>query len=680
MSGSTNWAQVRLIARWEALRLMRDRKALFFSIVLPVLLYPLLFLGQGKLEEVSEERMASQEAELVLDLDGAEPDLATELTALLAGLEGLKVRTEGLEELGAALSLEEPERTETLREMFDELEVDLALLTTPAGVAEEGRTVFHVVQSKTDERALVARSQVLDALDELEGPRRLARLIELLGDDPAEQFRAESVDLADASDSLGLNLGRLLPLIGVLVLIGGGSFAALEAYAAEREVGTLETLLVQPVGRAEIAWGKFLVVVGAALAAWSANTLGFITCGAIGIVGDAPIVGVDGAALLGRGLLAVLCFLPVVLGVAALLSLVSARSRSFKEGQQLLLPVTLALAAAVGPAAAPGLENSTGFSLIPLFGSALAVRDVLAGQPSLLLASFAFLSSGLLAGLLLSRVGRLLDAERLLSTADLAGEARSRRITGRQATRWGWAAVAGIWIVGSWLQSRSLVVGLLLTLWGLALPLGLAAAFHLARTSGRRPAELLALRAPRVSGGLWALGLAPCLVFLIPALMELQQRLLPMPSMDAGAFGELFSALLDRPRWQSLFLIALSPAVCEELVFRGAVLGGLARDTRPARAIAIQALLFALAHGSVHRLMPTFLLGGVLGLLRLRTGSIWPCVLLHALYNGALVQFSSVAGGAWDPLRWGLSGLAALALGITLASLAREHRAPRAED
>ena len=43
----------------------------------------------------------------------------------------------------------------------------------------------------------------------------------------------------------------------MLVLLSGGSYAALAAFAGERESGTLETLLVQPVPSLDIVWGKF---------------------------------------------------------------------------------------------------------------------------------------------------------------------------------------------------------------------------------------------------------------------------------------------------------------------------------------------------------------------------------------------------------------------------------------
>ena len=51
----TRWEQGRAVFRAELLGLLRDRLALFSAVVLPVLLYPLLFFGQRWLEQLSRE-------------------------------------------------------------------------------------------------------------------------------------------------------------------------------------------------------------------------------------------------------------------------------------------------------------------------------------------------------------------------------------------------------------------------------------------------------------------------------------------------------------------------------------------------------------------------------------------------------------------------------------------------
>jgi len=72
----------------------------------------------------------------------------------------------------------------------------------------------------------------------------------------------------------------------------------------------------------------------------------------------------------------------------------------------------------------------------------------------------------------------------------------------------------------------------------------------------------------------------------------------------------------------------------EEILFRGVLLPVLGTWIGPAGAVALSAALFAAAHLSLGEWIPLFLLGLGLGLLRLRSGRLASCVLLHALWNG----------------------------------------------
>ncbi len=82
-----------------------------------------------------------------------------------------------------------------------------------------------------------------------------------------------------------------------------------------------------------------------------------------------------------------------------------------------------------------------------------------------------------------------------------------------------------------------------------------------------------------------------------------------------------------------LGVVALLPALCEELATRGV----LARALRPGlgriAAVVISALCFATFHLSIVRFVPTLALGVVLASLTLAADSIWPAVLAHFLNN-----------------------------------------------
>ena len=118
------------------------------------------------------------------------------------------------------------------------------------------------------------------------------------------------------------------------------------------------------------------------------------------------------------------------------------------------------------------------------------------------------------------------------------------------------------------------------------------------------------------------------------AVVGLTPRFAQMPGwLDHEIVKLLVPGDQPGPLWALWLLIALTPALCEETFFRGLMLSGL-RRWGPWAAIGISALLFGLLHGSIYRLLPTFMLGLVLGYAVWRSGSLYCGILIHALNNG----------------------------------------------
>lgn len=87
-------------------------------------------------------------------------------------------------------------------------------------------------------------------------------------------------------------------------------------------------------------------------------------------------------------------------------------------------------------------------------------------------------------------------------------------------------------------------------------------------------------------------------------------------------------------------LMAAYPAIIEELAFRGVIVPCLRRALTDKETIAVSAMMFMMLHLSVPSAPHLLLLGLIAAHLRLRTGSIWPCVLLHFTHNFLCVTFA----------------------------------------
>ncbi|WP_461789002.1 CPBP family glutamic-type intramembrane protease [Pedobacter sp.] len=88
----------------------------------------------------------------------------------------------------------------------------------------------------------------------------------------------------------------------------------------------------------------------------------------------------------------------------------------------------------------------------------------------------------------------------------------------------------------------------------------------------------------------------------------------------------------------NLFVIAVTPAICEEFIFRGAVQRTIFRiKTNPHIAIWISAIIFSAIHLQFFGFIPRLLLGAAFGYVYYWTGSIWYAVFAHFLNNAYAV-------------------------------------------
>jgi len=87
----------------------------------------------------------------------------------------------------------------------------------------------------------------------------------------------------------------------------------------------------------------------------------------------------------------------------------------------------------------------------------------------------------------------------------------------------------------------------------------------------------------------------------------------------------------------NLLVIALIPAIGEELTFRGVLQQGLMRKMNPHVAIFITAAIFSFIHFQFYGFLPRMFLGLLLGYMFYITGSLWTSILMHFVNNGTAV-------------------------------------------
>jgi ABC-type Na+ efflux pump permease subunit/membrane protease YdiL (CAAX protease family) len=652
---------VRLVAGKELRETLRDRRTIAVMVLFPLVVYPVLSLVTMQVMAARATRVEAETARVEVIGPAA---LAAEVRARLAA------RGKGLRVVEAA-----------------------------------GDASADVIATRTDAAAVVtagapgAPPTVRILFDETRGASREAhdRNAEALaatGAACAPLFAVVGEGIAPRATVGGYVLSKVLPLVVVVMIMLGAFHPAIDITAGERERGTLETTLSAPIDRRALMAGKVLAV--ATLAAIT-GILNLCSMSITVLEGARLATERTAIALPWARAASVLAVVPPAAFLfASVMVAVGTVARSFKEAQTLLTPIYF-LCMAPSLTAALGDFQLHGIALvIPGVNVTLLARDLVVGQAHLGAIAVVFASTIGYGAAALALAARLYDSERLLGADEpglrlgawlrrlaFGGAAGEASVHPRDADADPTAGQALALYAMAWvvllallrLQARHLALGLLTLEWGGLL--GLTVMF--ARSTGRPLARVLRLRRPTAAAmaGAILIGLSAWLVIGLIAdwvfappkdVTDTLRKVIDPPDRSRGL---LFT----------LFLTALTPAICEEALFRGPILRGL-RTLLSARGAAIvTGLLFGLYHGDIWRFLPVSLLGALLSGIALSADSIVPAMAAHFVNNACLVLLARAHLDETEalplPLRLALlaGGSAMLAGGFAL--LARGRRTQR---
>ncbi|MGL6201770.1 MAG: CPBP family glutamic-type intramembrane protease [Lachnospiraceae bacterium] len=122
------------------------------------------------------------------------------------------------------------------------------------------------------------------------------------------------------------------------------------------------------------------------------------------------------------------------------------------------------------------------------------------------------------------------------------------------------------------------------------------------------------------------------LVMVLTALM-----LAIFPEQMSSTSESLNNYFASAPFMVSFFIVSISPAICEEAVFRGVFLNSIWGRMNKWVVILLTSLIFGIFHGSIWRLLPTMCLGIAMAYLLIETNNMFYNMLFHAVNNGVPV-------------------------------------------
>lgn len=669
-----NWSNVKLILHREVRDQLRDRRTLFMIAVLPLLLYPLLGMSMFQVLQFVREHATRV---LVIGADELPDDprlidgdhfaerwfsAASKARLLQLAFVTGEAATRPTDEMFAdarrsvaqgeyeAVVYFPPGFGRRLDEFRKSLTGDRAATGEEPKRSVPSPEVYYNTAKEKSQITFIRVEQVIARWTEAIGKQNLAE--SHLPETAARPFELAEHDVAVEQGHRDAAVwSKLLPFLLLIWALTGAFYPAIDLCAGEKERGTLETLLSSPAERSEIVWGKLLTImlfsmITALLNLASMGVTGsFIVHSLPKEIGPPPPL---------TPLWLVLALVPMSALFSALCLALASFARSSKEGQYYLMPLMLITMPLVLLPMAPGVELTLGNSLIPVTGVVLLLRALLEGN---LLAALPYVPVVVMVTL----------ACCLWSIRWAVDQFNSESVLFRESERLD---------LGLWLRhlvrdrgdtpspAEALFCGLLILLirffMGLMMDQPAPGAFApwakliliTQLTTVLTPALLMTImltRSPRKTLllRLPPLGSVPAAVLLAlalhPAAAQLAivvQRIYPVNEAMREAMQLSFDA--STPIWQLLAVLAVAPAFCEELAFRGFMLSGLRHLGHKWQAILISSIFFGIVHGMLQQSIVACIMGLVIGYLAVQTGSLLPAIVYHFTTNSLPLLFGQL--------------------------------------
>jgi ABC-2 type transport system permease protein/sodium transport system permease protein len=384
---------------------------------------------------------------------------------------------------------------------------------------------------------------------------------------------------------------------------------------------------------------------------------------------------------------------------SAILLALTSYARSFKEAQAYIMPLMLVCLVPGVLCLLPGLEFKGWMAVTPLVNIVMLARDLLEGTVVTHLAVAAVCSTLIYVAAAIAIAARIFGTDAILYGSPATWSDLVRRPAEPRPAATLPAAMLGLalmfpayFVLASGLaksrelpiERRLVVIGLITAIVFGGIPIAISLFGRVSWAGG------LGLRRPNIGAIVAALLLGLCLwpaaheVFLFSRWLGLSM----LGKEQIAAAETMLHQMESAPLWLLLVTMGLIPAVFEELCFRGFLFGALRTRLDADRTVIASSLLFGLFHEVFMpgRLLASTFLGGILGWVRLRTGSVIPGMILHATHNGLLLTMAHnrdyLASRGWGteqqehlPLTW----LVAAGIGVVIAGYLLVASTRRAE-
>ena len=359
--------KIKIIFLKELKDMFRDRRTMFFMIVFPAVIMPLMMTAVPKLFADAEKKEKTK----ILNVEMIGAEYASDLYQFLQSQEDLSVSVES--------------DTSGMNEKLSDGTVDIILFvseTFDSDIVRMNPTEMFVYYDSQDDMNITERRirKLLNIFSETIIDKRFVAMD--IEKDVLSPLNVSYHNFASTREIVGKMIGGFLPYLFVLFCFMGAMYPAVDLGAGEKERGTLETLLISPASRTQILLGKFGVVTLSGLASPIFGFLGiFVAITRMADSTAAPkIMEIAYSILQPETIILVLTLIiPVAVFFSALLLSLSIYAKTFKEAQSIIGPLNIVFIVPVLIGLVPGIKLDYITAMVPILNISLATKEVIAG-------------------------------------------------------------------------------------------------------------------------------------------------------------------------------------------------------------------------------------------------------------------------------------------------------------